>query len=221
MSWLDELSIAVIAKECLPGRVKTRLSPPVSNAQAARLAQLSLSQTLGLVRDISPRRALLFFEGTPRPEDATGFEVRRQVEGTLDHRLAAICEAVEGPLIIIGMDTPQAQIRDFDALFTDWARAEPRFPSWLGLAEDGGFWALALARPKAELLLGVPMSTSHTGTDQYHRLLASGLTVGMLPELRDVDYFADALQVAGECADSSFADYVHELQAQLSSGEDE
>ncbi|AJT40561.1 TIGR04282 family arsenosugar biosynthesis glycosyltransferase [Psychromicrobium lacuslunae] len=215
MNRLRELTIAVMAKECLPGRVKTRLSPPLTAAQAARLAQLSLSQTLALVRRFAPRQQLLVFDGTPEPADAAGFRLLQQVPGSLDVRLAAICAAVPGPLLILGMDTPQLQLSEFNQLLEDWADPRPQFDGWLGLAADGGFWALALANPQPEHLLGVPMSTERTGTDQYQRLLDAGLSVGMLPRLRDVDYFDDARQAARQCAGSAFAEFVFELETLL------
>ena len=51
-----DLTVAVIAKECVPGRVKTRLSPPLTPERAAALAQLSLSRTLDSVRSLPARR---------------------------------------------------------------------------------------------------------------------------------------------------------------------
>ncbi len=42
----DRPALLVIAKAPLPGRVKTRLSPPCTPAQAARLARAALEDTL-------------------------------------------------------------------------------------------------------------------------------------------------------------------------------
>ena len=53
-----DFSIAVIAKECVPGKVKTRLCPPLTPKQAAELAQTSLSQTLRAVRQVPASRRL-------------------------------------------------------------------------------------------------------------------------------------------------------------------
>ena len=70
-----DLTVAVIAKECVPGRVKTRLSPPLTPEQAAALAQLSLSRTLYSVRSLPARRRLLVMDGAPTARDATKFTV--------------------------------------------------------------------------------------------------------------------------------------------------
>ena len=200
-----DLTVAVIAKECAPGRVKTRLSPPLTPEEAAALAQLSLSRTLDTVRNLPARHRLLVMDGTPTERDAAHFALLPQASGGLDERLAAICDAVSGPLLIIGMDTPQLSADDLVPLLDDWSAALARHEVWMGPATDGGFWALALRRPDGTLIRGVPMSTTTTGGRQLARLTAAGLNVGMLPELRDMDHFSDALQIAAEIPDSAFA----------------
>lgn len=208
------LTIAVVAKECIPGRVKTRLTPPLTPGQAADLAQASLSQTLETVRSLPAGRRLLVFDGTPRPGDASGFEVSAQGAGGLDERLAAICSLTAGPLLILGMDTPQLCREQLAPLLSDWAGpdAVPRRGAWFGPASDGGFWALGLYRPDGGLLCGVDMSTPQTGAQQLARLAGAGLDVGLLPVLSDVDYFADAVAAARECSGTRFALAVERLR---------
>lgn len=205
---LNDLTVAVIAKECLPGRVKTRLSPPLSPEDAAHLAQLSLSSTLETVRQLPARDRLLVMDGAPTAEDAGGFVVVPQVSGGLDEKLAAICDAASGPLLIIGMDTPQFSLHHVAPLLNDWGTGTVVHDAWLGPASDGGFWALALRRPTGTLIRGVPMSTDTTGAHQYARLRAAGLTTGMLPELRDMDYFSDAVEIAAGMPGTEFSSAV-------------
>ncbi|MGO4583802.1 DUF2064 domain-containing protein [Arthrobacter sp. 2RAF6] len=207
------LTIAVIAKECIPGKVKTRLTPPLTPEQAATLAQTSLSQTLETVRSLPAARRLLVFDGTPQHEDAAGFEVFAQVTGGLDERLAAICSLTDGPLLILGMDTPQLCRDQLAPLLADWATPAPVAlrRAWLGPASDGGFWALGLHRPDGGLLRGVEMSTPQTGAQQLDRLAGAGHDVGLLPVLTDVDHFADALAAAQQCSGTPFARTVDRL----------
>ncbi|WP_326968951.1 TIGR04282 family arsenosugar biosynthesis glycosyltransferase [Arthrobacter sp. CG_A4] len=205
-----DLTVAVIAKQCLPGKVKTRLSPPLTPEGAAALAQLSLSRTLATVRLLPVSRRLLVMDGTPATQDAADFTVVQQASGGLDERLAAICDAATGPLLIIGMDTPQFSADHLAPLLHDWPTNAAVHDAWLGPATDGGFWALALRRPDGALIRGVPMSTHTTGAQQLARLSAAGLRVGMLPELRDMDHFSDALTIAGEIPGTEFARAVNE-----------
>jgi len=210
MSKSLDLTVAVIAKECVPGRVKTRLSPPLTPEGAAALAQLSLSRTLDTVRLLPARNRVLVMDGTPAAADAEGFTVVRQATGRLDERLAAICDAATGPLLIIGMDTPQFSAEHVAPLLHDWSTGSPGLDAWIGPATDGGFWALALRRPDGALIRGVPMSTDTTGVKQLTRLLAQGLSVGTLAELADMDHFSDALDIASAIPGTDFARAVHD-----------
>lgn len=210
-----DMTVAVIAKECLPGRVKTRMAPPLTPAGAAQLAQLSLSRTLDTVRRLPARHRLLVMEGTPRSQDAEGFMVIRQATGTLDERLAVICDIAAGPLLILGMDTPQFSAVHLAALLRDWSSPAPGHDAWLGPAADGGFWALGLLRPLGSLIRGVPMSTGRTAARQRARLARYGYSTGLLPVLRDMDYFTDALDIAAGIPNTVFASAVSAASTQL------
>ncbi|MEO7017841.1 MAG: DUF2064 domain-containing protein [Leifsonia sp.] len=195
-------TLVVIAKECIPGRVKTRLNPPLSLEQAARLAAASLSDTFRAVASLPATRRILAFEGNLLPDGSEDYEVIPQSSGGLDMRLAAIFDRCSGPTVLIGMDTPQLTAELLDPAFFDWPSD---VDAWFGPANDGGFWTLGLAKPDGSLIRGVPMSQDDTGTLQLRRLTDARLQVRMLPELVDVDTIADARQVAGQSPDSEFA----------------
>ncbi|WP_329551026.1 TIGR04282 family arsenosugar biosynthesis glycosyltransferase [Streptomyces sp. NBC_00696] len=191
-------TLLVIAKEPLPGRVKTRLTPPFTPEEAAALAEASLVDTLHVVLATPARRRVLVLAGAPGPWLPPGFDVVPQCGGGLDERLAAAFAGCDGPALLIGMDTPQVTP---ELLTVDFADCDAYF----GPAEDGGFWALGLADPDPALLRGVPMSTPTTGAVQRARLTAAGLSVRDLPSLRDVDTAHDAELVAAEAPEGRFA----------------
>ena len=200
----SDTTLLVIAKQPVPGRVKTRLVPPCNHQQAALLAEAALTDTLNTVLRAPARERVLVLDGTPGPWLPEGFDVVPQGNGSLDERLAHAFAAVRGPALLIGMDTPQIVP---GLLAVDWEAADAAF----GPAVDGGFWALGLRVPDPELLRGVPMSTPRTGAIQRARLLAAGLRVADLPRLRDVDTAADALAVASEAPRTRFAARVREI----------
>jgi uncharacterized protein len=202
-------TLLVIAKQPVPGRVKTRLVPPCTYEQAATLAEAALADTLRTVLVAPAARRVLVLDGEPGPWLPPGFDIVSQCGGPLDERLAAAFAAVRGPALLIGMDTPQVTP---GLLAVDWEAADAVF----GPAADGGFWALGLREPDPALLRGVPMSTSATGAIQRARLVAAGLRVTELPQLRDVDTAADALAVARDAPQSRFAARVRELAVVLS-----
>ncbi|WP_329384527.1 TIGR04282 family arsenosugar biosynthesis glycosyltransferase [Streptomyces sp. NBC_01716] len=201
-----DTTLLVIAKEPLPGRVKTRLTPPFSPTEAALLAEAALADTLRTVLAVPARRRVLVLEGRPGPWLPPGIEVVPQSAGGLDERLAAAFERCTGPTLLVGMDTPQLT----PALLAPalGPTASPRCDAWFGPADDGGFWALGLAAPESappDLIRGVPMSVPETGAVQRRRLVDAGLTVRDLPPLRDVDTAADAEYVAALAPHGRFA----------------
>jgi uncharacterized protein len=195
-------NLAVIAKAPLPGRVKTRLCPPCTPTQAAGLAEAALRDTLAACLAVPCSRRLLVLDGEPGSWNDPGFELIMQRGGTLDERLAAAFEDASGLTLLIGMDTPQVTP---ELLAAGLARlADPEVDAVLGPALDGGYWAIGLRRPDPRAFLGVPMSTAGTGKAQLARLQALGLTVRLLPELRDVDHLDDARAAAAAARGTRF-----------------
>ncbi|GAA1672019.1 hypothetical protein GCM10009745_13440 [Kribbella yunnanensis] len=186
-------TLIVIAKEPVAGRVKTRLQSEFTPREAAALARASLVDTLNTVRAAPAARRVLVLEGRPGPWLPPGFEVIRQRGDGLDERLAAAFEdSFDGsPMLLVGMDTPQLPA---ELLGFNW----PGYDAVLGLTEDGGYWCLGLREPDDQALIGVPMSTDHTGRDQLMRLEKRGKRVLQLPTLRDMDTPWDAAAIAAE-----------------------
>jgi rSAM/selenodomain-associated transferase 1 len=204
------VTVAVIAKAPVPGRVKTRLCPPCTAEQAAALAEASLRDTLAAMATVAReadavdgglrvRRAIVL-DGAPGAW-LDGETVVPQRGGGLAERLAGAFDDLGGPALIVGMDTPQltpahlrhalAALREHDAV--------------LGPASDGGYWGIGLRTPDARALHGVPMSVDHTLAAQRARLAALGLCCADADELLDVDTIEDAAAVASLAPDTRFA----------------
>jgi glycosyltransferase A (GT-A) superfamily protein (DUF2064 family) len=199
--------IVVIAKEPVPGRVKTRLTPPFTPEQAAALAEAALTDTLTAVAGTNVARRVLALEGSPGPWLPGGFDVISQRGAGLDERIVwALTDAhvtLPLPLVLIGMDTPQVT----PALLAAAAGplASGTADATFGMAEDGGFWLLGLRRVDPALVLGVPMSQPDTGARQLARLEQAGLRIRRLPDLVDVDTVREAEDVAAATPGSHFA----------------
>jgi glycosyltransferase A (GT-A) superfamily protein (DUF2064 family) len=184
---MTDTHVLVMAKSPVAGRVKTRLCPPCTPAEAALIAEAALADTLEAVAACGAGRRIVALDGAPGPWLPPGFQVIPQVEGRFDERLAAAWSAAGGPGVQIGMDTPQVTPALLDgalACLDDTSAA-------LGLAVDGGWWAIGLRRTDPGIFTGIPMSTAETGAAQHARLLALGLSVTMLPALVDLDTVAD------------------------------
>jgi uncharacterized protein len=201
--------LLVITKAPVPGRSKTRLTPPCTPEQAAAIAAAAVGDTLDAVRATSVQRRVVALDGPPGDLDLTGCVVLPQADGDLGTRLAhAFCDAMDAPdgglpTLLIGMDTPQvtpALLRDC----LDRLVAAGPGTAVLGTAPDGGWWALGLHSALAALVLpGVPMSRPDTAELTRAALELAGLTVLDLPALTDIDHFPDAVSVAALCPPDS------------------
>lgn len=202
-------TLLVIAKEPVPGRVKTRLVPPLRHRQAADVAAAALADTLRIASSARVRRRVLVLDGAPGEWLPRGWHCTAQAGGGLDRRIAAAFEhATRGPALLIGMDTPQVRTSQLGAF-------DPaRYDACLGRTVDGGFWAIGFADPRlaAAAITGVAMSTAETGSEQLQRMRALGLRVQLLDVLDDVDTFDTALEVADDVPHSAFAHAVRAVE---------
>lgn len=214
MSRRSAVTLAVIAKAPVAGRVKTRLCPPCTPEQAAALAEAALRDTLAAMAQIRETRSgravrrVILLDGAPGPWHHDERLVAQRGDG-LDERLAAAFEDLcDTPTLIVGMDTPQVT----GALLSDALAALDTSDAVLGAVADGGYWCIGLRRADPRALLGVPMSTAHTLAAQRARLDDLGLTTAEVGALVDVDTIDDAAQVAALAPETRFARAFAELQ---------
>ncbi|WP_051181298.1 TIGR04282 family arsenosugar biosynthesis glycosyltransferase [Nocardia vinacea] len=216
-------TLLVLAKAPIAGLAKTRLTPPLSPPDAARVAAASLLDTLESMSRSPVAHHVVAFTGELADAECadevaralTDFDVIPQRGGSFGERLAnAHADAARYglPVLQIGMDTPQVGPE-----VLSWAARELvlRGDALLGLADDGGWWALGLPTPQAaRTLVDVPMSTDQTGELTLEAMRSCGLRVRSLPRYNDVDTFADALQAARE-SDGRFARLIERLHHNL------
>ncbi|GAA1520623.1 TIGR04282 family arsenosugar biosynthesis glycosyltransferase [Nocardioides humi] len=195
-------TVLVLAKAPVAGRVKTRLAADIGVAAAARVAAASLLDTLAVCTSaVGPGRCRLALEGD-LAEAVAGLRLCRAVEGWsvvgqsgdgLGDRIAGAFAGLAGPVVQIGMDTPQLT----SGLLLDAAARLDGYDAVLGPAEDGGWWLLGLRDPAAATAVAaVPMSTPRTGELTRRALEDAGLSVATAPVLRDVDDLSDLRAVA-------------------------
>lgn len=217
----------MLAKAPVPGRVKTRLCPPASPAQAARIATAAFLDTVDAVLAVPDVRPVIALTGDlAQAIDAEALTERLRATTvlpqrgtTLGQRIAAAyadtAAAVgDRPVLQIGMDTPQVDAKllshCLDQLDGDGVDAA------LGMATDGGWWVLGVRRPElAALIADIPTSLPDTGQRTLAALRASGCRMAEVPELSDVDTWQDAIAVAAEVPDGRFAAAVAAAAAAL------
>ena len=202
--------VLVMAKAPVAGRVKTRLGQDIGMDQAARLAAAALLDTidactsgfgadychLALDGDLTDAAA-----GGLIRQSLAGWSVTGQRGDSFAARLvnahADLASAAPGPVVQIGMDTPQVTPQLLAAVVATLLDEDSAADAVLGPAPDGGWWVLALRdAADAAALADVVMSARSTCEDTREALTTSGLRVITTTTLRDVDTVADADAVA-------------------------
>jgi len=191
--------LAVFAKAPRPGRVKTRLSPPLSLDQAAALYDAMLSDVLEASFGFAGRLDLdpvLYFD----PPDAhaelaarapRGFRLLPQLGAGLAERMAnafvqASSEGV-ARVILRGSDSPGLEQGHLeDAL----ARLDCGDDVVLTPDQSGGYALIALKEPRVELF-EVVMSTRSVLEETLARARSLGLVASLTRPSFDLDQAAD------------------------------
>jgi glycosyltransferase A (GT-A) superfamily protein (DUF2064 family) len=205
-------TLLVVAKAPVPGIAKTRLAATVGDQLAAELAAAALLDTLEAVAAAPVATRVVALTGElDDAVDATEIHRRLQPFTVIPQRGKDFADrlanahsdaaTVEGhPVLQIGMDTPQVTAE----LLAHCARRLVEAPAVLGLARDGGWWALGVDRPGlAQCLRDVPMSQPDTGALTLKAMHRNGIHVTLLEELCDFDVVDDIAAVREACRPES------------------
>jgi hypothetical protein len=207
------VALLVVAKAPVPGLAKTRLAASIGDAAAADYAAAALLDTLDAVAGTPVAVRIVALTGdlaaASRGAEIDGrladFTVIEQRGAEFADRLAnahADAAAAAGglPVLQIGMDTPQVTAD----LLADCTTTLCRVDAVLGMACDGGWWALGVTDPAmAECLREVPMSQPDTGAVTLRALGDTGVDVRLVSELADVDTIDDIAVVSRACLPGS------------------
>jgi rSAM/selenodomain-associated transferase 1 len=190
-------ALAVMAKAPRPGKVKTRLSPPLTSEQAAALNACFLRDTIASIRDAtleSPAELVISY--TPEGEEAAFCGILD--EGTLllpqrgdgfGERLLATAQDLFtcgfSAVCLIDSDSPTVPTSEYiDAAATLLKHGDRVV---LGASEDGGYYLFGLQTPTARLFEEIAWSTAAVAAQTRERAAEAGLAVEELRRWYDVD----------------------------------
>jgi len=197
-----------MAKAPRAGRVKTRLSPPFSPAEAAELNCAFLRDTIAsLQAAASSVPAVPVISYTPAGEEDTfvgivpddvplllqrGEDFGKRLSFTVDDALAAGFSAV----CLIDSDSPTVPT-------TEYMRAAQLLLSEsrcavLGPSDDGGYYLIGLNAATPELFAGISWSTSTVHEQTRQRAAALSLKVHELRPWFDIDDEAALIRLHDE-----------------------
>ena len=190
-------ALAVMAKAPRAGRVKTRLSPPLTVEQAAELNVCFLRDTTeNLAAVAADGRAAGVISYTPVGDEELfegllpeGFSLVAQRGDGFGERLLGAAEDILacgfGSVCLIDSDSPTVPRAVYEQAVVELARPGDRIV--LGPAEDGGYYLIGMKQAHAALFERIAWSTETVYAETCERARAAGIEVVELPLWYDVD----------------------------------
>lgn len=187
-------ALAVMAKAPRPGKVKTRLSPPLTLDQTAALNVRFLRDTTQNLATIAGSAGLISY--TPIGDEALfddllpeTFALVPQRGDVFGERLFAAAEDIlaigYGAVILINSDSPTVPAAAFQQAVD--ALAKPGDRVVLGPSQDGGYYLIGLKQAHPEPFERITWSTPAVLEETMARCGEASLEVVLLPTWYDVD----------------------------------
>ena len=196
-AFAGKCALAVMAKAPVPGKVKTRLSPPLTAQQAADLNACFLRDTvanLAMATQIS--RAEVVISYTPVGEEATfngilpaGTLLLAQRGDGFGERLLFTAQDLLAcgfsSVCLIDSDSPTVPTDELIAAVRQLAQPGKR--AVLGPSADGGYYLIGLQTAEANLFDRITWSTDAVAAETLERARETELAMILLAEWYDVD----------------------------------
>jgi uncharacterized protein len=192
-----QCALAVMAKAPRPGKVKTRLAPPLTLDQAAAINVCFLRDTAENIAAVAASgHAAGVISYTPIGDEAL-FDNLLPAEFTLvpqrgdgfGERLLATAEDLlacgYGSVCLIDSDSPTVPTLAFEQAVAELARPGDRIV--LGPSHDGGYYLIGLKRAHPEPFAKINWSTSTVFAETLEAAKKADLEVVILPLWYDVD----------------------------------
>jgi uncharacterized protein len=187
------IRVLITAKAPVPGRAKTRLSPPLAPELAARLAEAFLADVLAAARAVDRQAGFL----CPAADAA---DLRRRFPGVPlvvqagDGLQGALTRGVRGGAVVVAGDAPGIRPEAIAAAATADADLV------LAPSRDGGFAVIRMRVHRPQVFEGIRWSTGGVLDQMVAAGRAAGLTVALLDPVADVDTVADLDGLDLSCA---------------------
>jgi len=187
MAPLRKKALGIFAKEPVAGRVKTRLCPPLSPAQAASLYETSLRETLGAMAG-GDFDLVLFYAGDVGwfRKAFAGLRLLPQRGDDLGERMAAALRQLQADYertALIGSDSPDLPRSLVAEAFLALGRAD----AVIAPASDGGYVLVGERRHHPELFRDIPWSSPAVLHVTRRRIAEHGIVCRELAPWEDVD----------------------------------
>ena len=199
-----------MAKAPRPGKVKTRLCPPLTLEQSAALNICFLKDTAQNLSEIESSAGLICY--TPAGDESlfegllpTTFSLILQRGDSFGERLLFAARDILAcgfaSVCLIDSDSPTVPTQAFGQAVAELARPGDRIV--LGGSDDGGYYLIGLKHPHPEPFQNITWSTSTVFAETITAAQQAGIEVVQLPIWYDVDDGATLETLTAELLDQN------------------
>ena len=190
------IPLYLFAKAPIPGCVKTRMRPNLTDSQCAELAEMMLCQSVEQVVRYWPGEVILCV--APNADHPSfinhvsrlGIRIEVQINASLGDRMATVLEAgleSANAAVVMGCDVPYIAGNVLEQAHNILMAGN----NAIGPAEDGGFYLLGARHFNREVFRNIGWG----GNAVLHKVIQQGndnqIAFSELPIMRDIDRFED------------------------------
>jgi rSAM/selenodomain-associated transferase 1 len=193
--------LVIVAKEPVPGKVKTRLFPKLSPTVAAELYRCFLNERIQEVSTLSGvDRAIAYTPENARETFSRlaldGFELFAQQGKHLGERLNNIFleKLSQGYKAVSIVDSDSPDLPKFLIKESFELLMSKRADIVFGPCYDGGYYLVGMRKPYPEMFRNIPWSTENVLSVTLEKARKLGLNVKLLTRWNDLDTFEDLLK---------------------------
>lgn len=204
-------ALVMFAKAPIPGQVKTRLSPALTEDEAATLHGSFVLDTLERTKAAAgkfklpidrflacaPSSSHVFFRIMEARHGVALLDQQGDDLGARMHQVfASLFAQGYQRVCLVGTDVPSLPLTHY----RDAVEALMRHDLVIGPASDGGYYLIGLTQPRPDLFTSIPWSTDHVMALTQQKAVGAGLKIALLPTWSDVDTIDDLQALIDESA---------------------
>lgn len=204
--------LGIFAKEPVPGRVKTRLTPPLSSGEAAELYRIALQETVANMVN-GDFELTICYAGAEKyfQESFVDISLYEQVGDDLGARMSNALQQFfrQGyqRVVLIGSDSPDLSRDLIEQAFV----ALEQQALVLAPAQDGGYVLIGESVHHPQLFDDMPWSSADVRSITCRRADAAGINYCLLSDWDDLDDLEALHRFLQRSPDSETAKYLRSL----------
>lgn len=177
----------IMCKAPVVGRVKTRLTPVYTEAEAADIHRAMAETVIHRTSSIFSRVYIATDDVSHPFFESFGLPVVTQGEGDLGARMSRLMmdafNSGAQAVLFLGTDSPHME----SSRLAETIKQLETYDVVVGPVEDGGYDLIAMNRPFTELFEGVRWGSEHVLAETLQRAKSAGISTGQLDVSFDLD----------------------------------